>query len=173
MDAALRAQSKAEKRMTDVVNNPESVPNNGDASVPRVTVPVPAQTTGQPDENSKNGENARERFLFSPPIDIFETEEGLVLHADLPGVSIKTLELQVQDNKLTLFGRVRPVVPPEARTVHEEYGVGDFLRSFILSDEVDHERITATMNNGVLKVVLPKAPKPKSRRIEVNAEPTS
>jgi HSP20 family molecular chaperone IbpA len=82
------------------------------------------------------------------------------------------LELQVQDNKLTLFGRVHPVVPAEARTLHQEYGVGDFLRSFILSDEVDHERITATMNNGVLKVVLPKAPQPKPRRIEVNAEPS-
>ena len=56
--------------------------------------------------------------------------------------------------------------------MHQEYGVGDFLRSFILSDEVDHERITATMTNGVLKVVLPKAPQPKPRRIEVNAEPT-
>src|SRR5580700_8143728 len=115
-------------------------------------------------------ETQEPRFLFTPPIDIYETNDGLVLHADLPGVSIKTLELQVQDNKLTLFGRVHPVVPPEARTVHQEYGIGDFLRSFILSDEVDHERITATMNNGVLKVVLPKAPKPKPRRIEVNAE---
>jgi HSP20 family molecular chaperone IbpA len=56
--------------------------------------------------------------------------------------------------------------------LHQEYGVGDFLRSFILSEEVDHERITATMNNGVLKVVLPKAPQTKPRRIEVNAEPT-
>jgi HSP20 family protein len=126
----------------------------------------------QPNDQ-KPDELAHERFLFSPPIDIFETDEGLVLHADLPGVSIKTLELQVQDNRLTLFGRVHPVVPAEARTLHQEYGVGDFLRSFILSDEVDHERITATMTNGVLKVVLPKAPQPKPRRIEVNAEPNS
>ena len=135
------------------------------------------KTEGQKTNHQKPGdqnseEPAQERFLFSPPIDIFETDEGLVLHADLPGVSIKTLELQVQDNKLTLFGRVHPVVPPEARTLHQEYGVGDFLRSFILSDEVDYERITATMNNGVLKVVLPKAPQPKPRRIEVNAEPS-
>jgi HSP20 family molecular chaperone IbpA len=96
-----------------------------------------------------------------------------VLHADLPGVSIKTLELQVQDNKLTLFGRVNPVVPPQARPLHQEYAVGDFLRSFILSDEVDHEHITATMTNGVLKVVLPKAAQTKLRRIEVNPEPSA
>jgi HSP20 family protein len=111
------------------------------------------------------------RFLFTPPIDIYETADGLVLHADLPGVSIKTLELQVQDNKLTLFGRVSPIVPPQAQPLHQEYAVGDFLRSFILSDEVDHERIAATMTNGVLKVVLPKAAQTKLRRIEVNPEP--
>ena len=166
--------------MTDVVNDRETVPNNGNGggAAPPAAQPVPVVGEGRPvvsesREEPQTGELSHERFLFSPPIDIFETDEGLVLHADLPGVSIKTLELQVQDNKLTLFGRVRPVVPPEARTVHQEYGVGDFLRSFILSDEVDYERITATMNNGVLKVVLPKAPKAKPRRIEVNAEPNS
>jgi len=47
-----------------------------------------------------------ERTLFTPPIDIYESEEGLVLIADLPGVSVKSLELQVQNNKLTLLGRV-------------------------------------------------------------------
>ncbi len=157
--------------MTDVVDDQGSVPNNGEAA-PQVAVTASSPLADQTAVEAKVEGGSQERFLFSPPIDIFETEEGLVLHADLPGVSIKTLELQVQDNKLTLFGRVRPVVPPEARTVHQEYGIGDFLRSFILSDEVDHERITATMNNGVLKVVLPKAPKPKPRRIEVNAEPS-
>jgi HSP20 family molecular chaperone IbpA len=121
------------------------------------------------------GDEAREpveRFLFTPPIDIYETEEGLVLHADLPGVSIKTLDLQVQDNKLTLFGRVGQSAPEGARPVHQEYAVGDYLRSFILSDEVDYERISATMSNGVLKVVLPKSAKAKPRRIDVRTEPT-
>lgn len=117
-------------------------------------------------------DEAREpqRFVFTPPIDIYETEEGLVLHADLPGVSIDTLELQVQDNKLTLFGRVARLDPAEGDILHREYEVGDFLRSFILSDDVDHERIRATLNHGVLKVVLPKAPKMKPRRIEVNTD---
>src|SRR5436190_522535 len=81
--------------------------------------------------------------VFTPPIDIFETPEGLVLLADLPGVTIESLELQVQDNKLTLFGKVKPDLPPEARLIHQEFALGHFLRSFILSDEVDHERIAA------------------------------
>jgi HSP20 family protein len=153
-------------------NNNAGSPQNAEPSAPASAPSTNGGPPAQKIEDHKPEEPAGERYLFSPPIDIFETEEGLVLHADLPGVSIKTLELQVQDNKLTLFGRVQPVVPPEARPLHQEYGVGDFLRSFILSDEVDHERITATMNNGVLKVVLPKAPQAKPRRIEVNAEPT-
>ena len=108
-----------------------------------------------------------ERLVFTPPIDIYETDEGLILRADLPGVSLDTLELQVQDNKLTLFGRMEQSVPENARLLHQEYEIGDFLRSFILSDEVDHKHIAAKLNNGVLEVVLPKADKPEPRRIQV------
>jgi HSP20 family molecular chaperone IbpA len=60
--------------------------------------------------------------------------------------------------------------PPEAVAVHSEYQVGDFLRSFILSDEVDHDRIQAKLSNGVLRVELPRAPRAKPRRIEVSRE---
>ena len=108
--------------------------------------------------------------VFTPPIDIFETPEGLVLLADLPGVTLESLELQVQDNKLTLFGRVTSDIPPEARLIHQEYALGHFLRSFILSDEVDHERITAKLNQGVLEVVLPQLRKTEPRRIQVTIE---
>ncbi len=113
---------------------------------------------------------AGERVLFTPPIDIYESNEGLVLIADLPGVSVKTLELQVQNNKLTLLGRVTKKMPADARLVHKEYEEGDFLRSFILSEDVDHERVTARLNDGVLEVVLPRAPKSTPRRIEVSTD---
>jgi HSP20 family protein len=115
-------------------------------------------------------ESPVERVLFTPPIDIYDSAEGLMLIADLPGVTVDTLEMQVQDNRLTLLGRVPPTVPPEARLIHKEYDEGDFLRSFILSDEVDHERIHAKLNNGVLEVLLPKAAKTPPRRIEVKSE---
>ena len=111
-----------------------------------------------------------ERYVFTPPIDIYETDDGLVLQADLPGVSTETLDLQVQDNKLTLLGRVAPAVPDDARLIHQEYEVGDYFRSFILSDEVDHERINAKLTHGVLEVVLPKASKPEPRRIQVKSD---
>lgn len=113
---------------------------------------------------------APERTVFMPPIDIYDSDEGLVLLADLPGVTIESLEIQVQDNRLTLFGRVTPTLPAEARLLHQEFEWGDFLRSFILSDEVDHDRITAKLNNGVLEVVLPRAPKTTPRKIQVNRD---
>jgi HSP20 family molecular chaperone IbpA len=108
--------------------------------------------------------------VFTPPIDIFETADGLVLQADLPGVTSETLELQVQDNKLTLFGRVESPMPASAKLIHQEYGVGNYLRSFILSDEVDHDRITAKLTNGVLELTLPRAPKAEPRRIQIQAD---
>jgi HSP20 family molecular chaperone IbpA len=109
-----------------------------------------------------------DRSVFTPPIDIYESDTGLVLIADLPGVGVDALELQVQDNKLTLFGHVASLVPPEARLIHREYEEGDFLRSFILSEDVDHERINARLNGGTLEIHLPRASQTQARRIQVN-----
>jgi HSP20 family protein len=111
-----------------------------------------------------------ERRVFTPPIDIYETDEGLVLRADLPGMTAETLDLQVQDNKLTLFGRAEAELPSDGALRHQEFESGDFLRSFILSDEVDHDRIQANLSNGVLVVVLPKSAQSEPRRIQVNID---
>ena len=111
-----------------------------------------------------------QRLLFNPPIDIYETPDGLVLYADLPGVTSKGLDLQIQDNRLTLFGRIQRHDSDDGAVVHEEYKVGDFLRSFILSDEVDHDRISARLNNGVLRVELPRASRSQPRTIEVTTD---
>ena len=120
--------------------------------------------------SSKAASGDEQRLLFNPPIDIYETTDGLVLYADLPGVTAEDLELQVQDNRLTLLGRVRRKEPSNATVLHQEYAVGDFLRSFILSDQVDHDRIQAKLTNGVLRVELPKAERAKPRRIEVSKD---
>lgn len=121
-----------------------------------------------PSPAAENAAAAEPRLLFNPPIDIYETPEGLVLYADLPGVTAEGLDLQVQDNRLTLFGRIQQGEKIPSTVVHQEYHVGDFLRSFILSDEVDHENIQAKLMNGVLRVDLPRAARAKPRRIEVS-----
>ena len=111
-----------------------------------------------------------QRLLFNPPIDIYETTDGLVLYADLPGVTSEGLDLQVQDNRLTLFGRIQKQESDAGTVIHGEYQEGDFLRSFILSDEVDHDRISARLNNGVLRLELPRASRSQPRRIEVTTD---
>jgi HSP20 family molecular chaperone IbpA len=133
----------------------------GGGLIPSPAGPAQAPATGVAAEPEA-------RLLFTPPIDIYETPEGLVLYADLPGVTADSLDLQVQDKRLMLYGRVRQRDAAGARVLHQEYQTGDFLRSFILSDEVDHERIQAKLNNGVLRVELPRAARAKPRRIDVS-----
>jgi len=118
-------------------------------------------------DGSDEPEEVTKRWVRTPPIDIFETDDGLILRADLPGVTSEGLELQVQDNRLTLFGHVDHDLPENAALVHQEYHAGDFLRSFILSDDVDHDRIAAKLNGGVLEVHLPRSPRSKPRKISI------
>ncbi|MEZ5944806.1 MAG: Hsp20/alpha crystallin family protein [Planctomycetaceae bacterium] len=109
------------------------------------------------------------RWVRTPPIDIFETENGLMLRADLPGVATEGLELQIQDNRLTLFGRPAVDIPDQGALVHQEFETADFLRSFILSDDVDHDGITAKLQHGVLEVLLPRTTRAQPRKIDVQS----
>jgi HSP20 family protein len=106
---------------------------------------------------------------FTPPIDIHEGPEGLTLEADLPGATERNLRIQLEDNVLSLYAKIDSPVPEGARLVHEEYRLGDYHRSFILSDEVDREQITAELKNGVLRLSLPKAERARPRRIEIKS----
>jgi HSP20 family molecular chaperone IbpA len=111
--------------------------------------------------------NGPSPIYHTPPIDIHEGPDGLVLQADLPGVSEGQLSIQLEDNVLSLHAKVDAPAPDGARVLHEEYRPGDFYRSFILSDEVERSKISAELKNGVLKLNLPKAERAKTRRIEI------
>jgi HSP20 family molecular chaperone IbpA len=105
-----------------------------------------------------------ERYL-PPPVDIYEAEEGLVLLADLPGVSANDLKIRLEDNVLTI--QASPKHSVEAEPLEREFELFNFFRQFQLSDEVDQERISATLNHGVLRLSLPRAEKAKPREIPV------
>jgi HSP20 family molecular chaperone IbpA len=105
----------------------------------------------------------------TPPIDIHEAPEGLILEADLPGVARDDLSVVLEDNVLELRAEVRPPWPEGARPLLEESRVAAFRRSFILSDEVERAKITAELANGVLRLTLPRAERARTRRIEVQA----
>ncbi|MFO0951690.1 MAG: Hsp20/alpha crystallin family protein [Isosphaeraceae bacterium] len=112
---------------------------------------------------------AESRLVYTPLIDIYEAADGLTLEADLPGAVEGGVSIQLEDNVLSLLARVNPAAPEGARLVHEEYRAGDYYRSFILSDEVDRQRITAELRNGVLRLHLPKAERARTRRIEIRS----
>ena len=135
----------------------------------RVTVGRPAPG----DPPLQHGEAAEDFTLpqvyHTPLIDIHEGSDGLILEADLPGTSEDRLSIQLEDNVLSLHAKVPSPAPEGARSIHEEYRVADFYRSFILSDEVERGRIAAELKNGVLRLILPKAECAKTRRIEIKS----
>jgi HSP20 family molecular chaperone IbpA len=115
-------------------------------------------------------ERTRARTVFSPQVDILERKEGIVVTADMPGVDEKSIDINLEKNVLTIYGAVEDETPAGYRPFYAEYGLGDYERVFTLSDEIDRERIQATVKNGVLKLVLPKAEAAKSKKITVKAE---
>src|SRR4051812_39404779 len=115
-------------------------------SIP-VTVSRPGGATGDPRVAPTADESQETRGQHTPLIDIHEGADGLVLEADLPGADENNLKIELEDNVLSLFARVSSPVPEGARVLHEEYRVGDFVRSFILSDEVERGKITAELKN--------------------------
>jgi HSP20 family molecular chaperone IbpA len=112
-------------------------------------------------------ETTRPGRTYVPDVDIYETRDALWLWADMPGVDDKTLAIHLTGNVLTVEGQVATKEYEELSPVYAEYNVGNYVRRFTLSDEIDAGRIQARMKNGVLEVELPKSEAAKPRRIEV------
>jgi HSP20 family molecular chaperone IbpA len=117
----------------------------------------------------KQAEATREGPHFNPDVDIYETERGLVLEADVPGAGQGGIELDLRDNVLTLTATVAPV-EPKWKPVYLEYEVGHYTRQFRLGQVVDRDKIAAQVKDGVLTLALPKVEKALPRRIEVKSE---
>lgn len=115
-------------------------------------------------------ERTRPRKVYTPAVDILERKDDIVVTADMPGVDEKTVDITLEKNVLTIYGMVEPQFPEGQRFALSEYGVGDYQRAFTLSGEVDRDRINASVKNGVLRLVLPKAAAARARKIEVIAE---
>jgi len=139
-------------------------------SLPNPSIRVSVGQATAPNSSPTQPEDRRDvRETFAPPIDIHDGPEGLTLEADLPGATEANLQIQLEDNVLSLYARIDSPAPEPARLIHQEYPLGDYHRSFILSDEVDRERITAELKNGVLRIFLPKADRARARRIEIKS----
>lgn len=108
-----------------------------------------------------------EERSVTPAVDIYETPEGLVVQADLPGVAKEGLDVRVENNLLTIRGRAAHAAPGDF--LYREYDLASFFRQFELNDQVDQQKISAELKNGVLTLNLPRAEEAKPRRIEVRA----
>jgi len=124
------------------------------------TVAAPEVQKPSTTESTRN----HERYV-ALPVDIYETRDGLVVLADLPGVAQEALDVRVDNNVLTIRGQARHVAPGDA--IYREYELVNFFRQFELNDKVDQSRITADLKCGVLTLQLPKAEEAKPRQIEV------
>ncbi|MEN6488891.1 MAG: Hsp20/alpha crystallin family protein [Smithella sp.] len=123
----------------------------------------------QKKENVSATERIRNVKTFVPRVDIYETKESLFLIADMPGVDEKSVEVELEKNNLTITGRVTIDEEKDRCIVYSEYEIGDYERSFTLSDEIDRDKICATVKDGVLRLELPKAEKVKPKKIAIKA----
>jgi HSP20 family protein len=104
--------------------------------------------------------------VFTPQVDVVETDNELFLYADLPGVKPGDVSLDRKGNELILHARCGPRAYG-TKALHAEYGVGDFYRAFTIAEEVDCDKIEASLANGVLTVRVPKAEAGRPKRIAV------
>jgi len=112
------------------------------------------------------GEPTREGLWFRPHVDIYETEAGITLRCDMPGVAKDGLDIDLREDTLTVIGRVATVAE-NRRLIYHEYDVGGFSRQFRVGEAIDQTKISAALADGVLTVTLPKAEKLLPRKIEV------
>ncbi|MHC1743570.1 MAG: Hsp20/alpha crystallin family protein [Syntrophobacteraceae bacterium] len=119
-------------------------------------------------EVQSSGEPTRNKPVFVPAVDIFETEGSLTLVADMPGVALESVSIDLDKDQLTIRGTVDSYTN-EHTPLLSEYAVGDYYRQFNVSNAIDRAKIEATMKDGVLKVTLPKAEAAKPRKIEIKA----
>jgi HSP20 family molecular chaperone IbpA len=121
-------------------------------------------------EVAGTAEQTRPGLTFKPAVDIFETETGITLLADMPGVKANDLNIDLREDVLTLSGEVETPRSGDETEILREYRTGRYMRQFSLADTIDQSKIEAELQDGVLRLVLPKAEKAVPRKIEVRAK---
>jgi HSP20 family protein len=118
-------------------------------------------------EVDKKPEGTTPARRFQPVTDIFETQDALKVVLEMPGVDKDGVEVRVENDVLTIDGQVDFSKYQGLSPIYTEYNVGNYTRSFHLSNKIDQERISADLQDGVITLVLPKAERAKPRKIKV------
>ncbi|MBN2581357.1 MAG: Hsp20/alpha crystallin family protein [Pirellulales bacterium] len=127
------------------------------------------ETTTIPAGGVAAAEHTRSGQCYRPQVDILEQGDELLLRADVPGTSADQIDVKFEDGALTLHAVVTPRTPANGRYLLREYGVGDFYRTFQVSEVIDAGKISAECRDGVLTLHLPKAEAVKPRKIAVKS----
>ena len=115
-------------------------------------------------------EHTQPGLVFTPAVDIFETEKEISLLADMPGVKAKDLTIDLRDNVLTIAGDIAPFENVDEHDLFIEYEVGKYYRQFTLSEVIAQDKIDAKLSDGVLRLTLPKAEKAIPKKITVRTQ---
>ena len=107
--------------------------------------------------------------LFAPLVDIYEDDTNIYIVADMPGVTPDGVEVSAGRHELVVNGRIVQELYPDEWPLYQEYHAGHWHRHFQLTDDVDRDRIDASMSNGVLTITLPKSVQIKAKRIKVRS----
>ncbi len=118
-------------------------------------------------QRSREETRSQEQYV-TPPVDIYEEQDGLVVKADLPGVAKENMDVRVENNLLTIRAKSQHLAQGEA--IYREYELVTFFRQFELNERVDQAKISAELNHGVLTLHLPKAEEAKPRKIDVKVD---
>jgi HSP20 family molecular chaperone IbpA len=114
-------------------------------------------------------EQTRPGAVFTPSVDIFETDKEITLLADMPGVKSDTLDIDLHENVLSLDGDVKSPERVDEVDVIREYRTGKYYRQFTLSQVIDQSKIEAELKDGVLRLSLPKVEAATPRKIAVRS----
>jgi HSP20 family protein len=105
---------------------------------------------------------------WSPSVDIYEKDNEIVLTAEVPGIDEKDIEINIEDNTLTIKGERKFEKETKEENYHRiERSYGSFFRSFTLPGAVDQDKIQAEHENGILKITMPKKTELKPRKVRV------
>jgi HSP20 family protein len=118
-------------------------------------------------EVEKKQESTVPARTYLPVTDIFETEQALTVVMEMPGVDKQNVDVTVENDVLSVTGRIDFGKYEGLQPVYTEYNVGPYARSFQLSSKIDQGKISADLNDGVMTLVLPKAEEAKPRKISV------
>lgn len=125
----------------------------------------------QKQEVKHSGETTKPEKYFVPAVDIFETEKEVIVIAEMPGVVTEGVDVSLEDDVLTIQGKMAPEEPEkDIRVLLREYESGNYLRRFTVAETIDQNNIAASLTNGLLKITLPKIMPAQPRKIKVTAE---